>query len=367
MKFILYQTINTVNKKIYIGVHKTKNPDQFDGYIGNGVYVNKPSTYMSPNSPFQYAVKKYGTDKFIRSVLYIYDTPQEAFDKEAEIVNIDFIKNKNNYNIALGGSMPSRILSYPIYQFSPEGDLIKKWEYLEDAVDFYNYSSEAFYGAISFRERLCGFYWSRENIIDISKYSNPTPKKKVYQYDISGKCINIFNSIREAYESLGLTRTIVSEGLKYQRLINDQYYLIDTLYDQFTPKARKSLRGLPVYLYKESGEFIQKFTTVSELQKYLGVKSYNVLHRAINTQNGKYKTYQIFLEYKGELTEASEKYSNLPKKVDVFLKDSTFIKTCDSVQKAAKEFGAKLSSINRVLRGLAVSTNGYIFKFHDTD
>jgi hypothetical protein len=35
-KYIVYQTINLVNNKIYIGVHRT-NPDIFDGYIGNGV------------------------------------------------------------------------------------------------------------------------------------------------------------------------------------------------------------------------------------------------------------------------------------------------------------------------------------------
>ena len=29
----------------------------FDGYIGNGVYINKPSTYMKPKYAFHYAVK----------------------------------------------------------------------------------------------------------------------------------------------------------------------------------------------------------------------------------------------------------------------------------------------------------------------
>ena len=33
LKFIVYCTTNIVNNKIYIGVHKTENPDIFDGYI----------------------------------------------------------------------------------------------------------------------------------------------------------------------------------------------------------------------------------------------------------------------------------------------------------------------------------------------
>lgn len=39
-KYIVYQTINLVNNKIYIGVHKTVDPTVFDGYIGCGVKVS---------------------------------------------------------------------------------------------------------------------------------------------------------------------------------------------------------------------------------------------------------------------------------------------------------------------------------------
>ena len=73
MKYIVYQTTNTVNKKIYIGVHKTINPELFDGYIGCGVNIHNSSSYMKPHTPFQCAVKKYGGKVFLRTILYIYD------------------------------------------------------------------------------------------------------------------------------------------------------------------------------------------------------------------------------------------------------------------------------------------------------
>ena len=88
--YIVYQVTNIVNNKIYIGVHKTKNPDIFDGYIGGGMYVNNPSSYAKPNSPYQYAMKKYGPSKFKRTVLKVFETAEEAYNLEAEIVNPSF-------------------------------------------------------------------------------------------------------------------------------------------------------------------------------------------------------------------------------------------------------------------------------------
>ena len=65
MKYIVYITKNLVNNILYIGVHQTKDPEIFDGYIGCGVYINKPSSYAKPKTPFQYAVKKYGPKQFV--------------------------------------------------------------------------------------------------------------------------------------------------------------------------------------------------------------------------------------------------------------------------------------------------------------
>ena len=56
MKTIVYLTINTINKKIYIGIHDT-DTDKFDGYLGNGVYDNDKSSYEHCKTPFEYAVK----------------------------------------------------------------------------------------------------------------------------------------------------------------------------------------------------------------------------------------------------------------------------------------------------------------------
>ena len=71
MKWIVYQTICTVNNKIYIGVHGTTDPDVFDGYIGNGIKIG--NSLNTPKTIFQKALKKYGYSSFERKTLFVFD------------------------------------------------------------------------------------------------------------------------------------------------------------------------------------------------------------------------------------------------------------------------------------------------------
>ena len=59
IKWIVYCTTCTINKKIYIGVHKT-DPNIFDGYIGDGCYINNASTYEQENTDFTELLKNMG-------------------------------------------------------------------------------------------------------------------------------------------------------------------------------------------------------------------------------------------------------------------------------------------------------------------
>jgi len=87
--YIIYETTCVVNNKTYIGCHATDNLD--DGYMGSGKLLLA-------------AFKKYGRENFKKTILHIYDNPQDMFSKETELVNEDFVSSKSSYNLVPGGS-----------------------------------------------------------------------------------------------------------------------------------------------------------------------------------------------------------------------------------------------------------------------
>jgi len=86
--YTIYETTNTVNGKIYVGQHITNNLN--DKYLGSGKILN-------------YAIQKYGEDKFEKKILHIFETKEEMDTKEAEIVDEDFVARDDTYNIKTGG------------------------------------------------------------------------------------------------------------------------------------------------------------------------------------------------------------------------------------------------------------------------
>jgi hypothetical protein len=89
MFYTVYKTTNLINGKIYIGLHVTE--DLNDDYLGSG-------------SQIRAAIKKYGKENFKREYIKICENSSEMYNLEAEIVNEDFVKRPNTYNMKTGGT-----------------------------------------------------------------------------------------------------------------------------------------------------------------------------------------------------------------------------------------------------------------------
>ena len=87
--FLVYKTTNLVNGQFYIGVHISD--DLEDDYLGSGTRLRR-------------SVEKYGRQSFKRDTLYVFDNVDEMFQKEAELINEDLLKDPLCLNIIFGGS-----------------------------------------------------------------------------------------------------------------------------------------------------------------------------------------------------------------------------------------------------------------------
>lgn len=88
MYYLIYETTNLINGKLYRGAHQTENID--DGYLGSGKLITR-------------AINKHGKEKFSRSILCYCDTKEDMICKEAEYVDEAWVNDKTTYNLQTGG------------------------------------------------------------------------------------------------------------------------------------------------------------------------------------------------------------------------------------------------------------------------
>lgn len=358
MEHIVYKTTNLVNNKIYIGVHKAKGKDKFGGYYGCGVNINFPASYKNPKTLFQRAIVEYGFNNFKREILYVFDTAEEAYSKEKELVNMDFVNLDTNYNMVIGGCGGN--VAREVYQYTLKGDLIQKWDSVINLAEAYGITITSPYTALQFKESFRDTFLSYDATIDVTTFSRGNHPKPTYQYNKNGKLIAIYDSLSEAGRANNLNESIINTAIKYQQF-RGGYYFTNKLVDTFKKVRGARLTGSKFYLYNNLGEFVQEFACANDLQEYFGLKSWAVLSKKIHYSDGFYKNFRILTEYVDSI-EPFE-YKQQAKPILVYDKQGNFIGEYKSESSAAKELNCRKSQINRVLRGVAYSHNNYVFKW----
>lgn len=228
MKWIVYLTINTVNNKIYCGVHKTENPDVFDGYIGYGVYVNQPSSYNHPKTLFQQAVHKYGPSKFIRHILKVYDNEDDAYNLESTIVDDRWVSNMKTYNTTKDNYICPITKQGNIYQYNLNGELIGVFQHTAQAAQKLDVDRDSIIAAAYSQRPYMDCYFLKNNV-DISTIKEKA-HKHIYRYLLDGTFDKEFKSIKDivnVYPSK--LKNAIINGIKYNEYLwsnekVDNYY-----------------------------------------------------------------------------------------------------------------------------------------------
>lgn len=365
IKYIVYCTTNLINGKIYVGVHKT-NPEIWDFYLGNGVYANNKATYERSQYAFQRAVKKYGPKNFKRSIIkefpYTEQGEEEAFYLEADIVNEEFLKRPDVYNMALGGKIGRQVVQrIPCYQYDSDGNFIKEYKSYNDASKELNRNLRTIQRAIKDKIKCAGYYITnvKYNILDITKMHNYEGYNciPVYQYSSSGQYDCCYDSINDASRVLGIHSANISRAIKLGTICNDKYFS-----DFFSPEYRQAktikITSSEIHQYGLDGKYIASYKNMQEAKNKLGIKSniYNAI-KLKQTCGG----FQWSFEKLDNIAPIKPK-SGRPRRIGKYDKNWNLIKEYKTLQECKNENG---SGLIHVLQGRDEFAKGFRYKYLD--
>lgn len=354
MKYIVYCTINLVNKKIYIGVHLCKS-NKFDGYLGCGVYESCPSSYNKPKTAFQYAVQKYGPANFKRITIKEFDNEYDAFDLESEIVNKEFLSRKDVYNEVLGGHDGDIAgNAIPCYQYDLEGNFIAEFESQQKASIFVRRGFTTIKRAIKEKIKAANYYWSLEKVekLDLSQYKTSTNRIPVFQYSETGEYDCCYESISDAARVINSTSSNIVRSCKLGYKCNGKYFSY-YFEPSFSQAKTELLKTRKVYQYSLSGDFIAEYSSYLVAQKTFGKYGLDKAIKLGRTFEG----FQWKLEKLDKIDSVQVK--GKARKVGQYDLEGNLIRIYNTVTECTKDF----SGCRHVLSGNRKTSGGFIFKY----
>lgn len=357
LKSILYLTVNTVNNKIYIGIHITNKPYEFDGYYGCGISGSSSYWFKHPKYPLQKAIKKYGFNAFKRYTLFVFDNYDDARDMERIIVNEEFVKRPDTYNVAIGGGcglVPSTEIE--IHRYDLEGNYTESYRSYSYASREFNISISNIRSAILYKKPLLNSFWSELKVANLdSSYSNKSQNKKVYVYDINGFYIEEYNSLSDYAKKYDLCLSSVQRAIKHRSKSCGNYLSLEKV-DKFEIITKKRIRNRKVYQYDLDGNFIQEYENSSVLKPILN-NDYNHFHARV--YNG--ESCGGYLWSFEKVDKMKPLIKSRKKSIAQYDLDGNLIKIWDSYRSCVKEF----SNAGDVLKGVRKHAKGFIFKYYE--
>ncbi len=358
MKYIVYLTTNKINGKIYIGVHGTETPEKFDGYLGCGVYINKPSSYNKNKYHLHNAILKYGVSSFYRKTIKVFDNLEDALNLESYLVDEDFIKRTDTYNMTTGGQIPP-VKTKTIYEFNINGVLIKTWDSITSITKTFNCNKDRIWMAIKDKRSFNNSYWSISPTIDISEF-RLSSRGYVFQYNKDGVLLNTFQNASIASTKLDINRETIVNAIFNRTLCNGYYFLradenIDLLLNE--KSSKKLINIVPVYRYLKTGEFDKEFKSIKMAVKNTPNSSHGNIIRAIKHDRtcGGYKWSYL----KSDIIQPFNKEQIKSVKVAQYDLNHNLIKIWNSVSECKKEY----PSCQKVCRKERKSSKGFIFEY----
>lgn len=357
MKYIVYKTTCKVNNYIYIGVHKTADPNTFDGYLGCGINIKIPYTYEHAKTKFQQAVKEFGVSQFWRETLAIFDTPEEAYSLEEQLVNENFLAREDVYNMILGGII-NKVDGIKVYQYDIKGNFIKEYDSYESAGKSLNIQPSSVRRAVLYKYRVLNCYFTTDKLsnLDLSLYTNNINKIIVHRYLKTGEYDTTFESYNEAARNSDSSPSNIRGAALEGYCVKNTWYF-STIQSENYSKARSIyIKNREVHKYDSEGKYLCSYSSQHEAELQ---NPYSNITKAIKLKSIDENGFKWGLEKLEQYNVSKRKRS---KKVALLDEDGNIIKTWDSARKCCAEVG---SAVQNVLNGKYKKHKGNLYKYID--
>ncbi len=201
--------------------------------------------------------------------------------------------------------------------------------------------------------------------IDVSNKNTDTNKTPIVQFDIDGKRIAQFDSIRQAAELLNIDKTNLSDVVngRYATYKGYIWRKLSEVGDTETIEVDNTI-DKRISVFDLAGNYIGTYSGAKEASQAFDIAANRITECAKGRRNT-VKGY-IFKYYRPEHVEGyslntliDQRYTG---KVSQFDKDGNFLKVWDSAKEAAEAYDTRTCRIMRCVRGDRSSESGYMWR-----
>lgn len=200
--YIVYRAINLETNETYVG----STTHSLESRIKD--HLQKASN--GSGHTFQQAIGTYGPEAFVWEEIDTANSLNELAEKEKEYV-FKYNSKEAGYNGDVGGGFKKSV-----YQYDLDGNLVAEYDSLESAASAVNADKKSISNTCLGNNKSCkGYFWNYQLYLNYKLQDDR--KKEVFQYSLPGEFIAKYNSVAEASEKSGLSKSCISRVCRGER------------------------------------------------------------------------------------------------------------------------------------------------------
>lgn len=258
----------------YIYTH-TRKDNGVVFYVGMGHTTEKPYRDRANNKKYSHRSKLWisvfkdcNKDIIVEKVFFSNNISECSLKEKELIKKYGRIFNNTGtlVNMTTGGDYSD---AFNVVEYNVNGKVIKRWENMYVAADFYGINFKNIHAAISNKNLSNGSQWLKIEKSEIEKEIQPyvDPRQnKVLQFSLKGEFIKEFTSVKEASRKLKIDAASIINCLSNKRYSAGNFLWSYT--DEIKVKSKRCIIQYDIEMNK-----IREFNSLEEIKKYLNLKS----------------------------------------------------------------------------------------------